>query len=785
MSRKEAMDGNTAAAYVSYAFTEVAGIFPITPSSPMAEYVDDWAAQGRTNLFGRPVRVVEMQSEGGAAGAVHGSLQAGALTTTYTASQGLLLMIPNMYKIAGEFLPGVFHVSARTLSAHALSIFGDHSDVMGCRMTGFALLAASSPQEVMDLGAVAHLAAIRARVPFLHFFDGFRTSHEIQKIDVLDYEDLRPLVDWEAVEAFRARSLNPAHPCTRGTTVNPDVFFQTREAGDGYIQNVPAVVEEYMQEIGRLTGRDYRLFEYYGAPDAERVVVSMCSVSEAVKETVDKLRAAGEKVGMVNVHLYRPFSAAHFLAALPESVRAVATLDRTKEPGGLGEPLYQDVVTVFRGVDDAPAIIGGRYGLSSKDTTPDQIAAVFAELAKRAPKNGFTIGIDDDVYGTSLAPAAGFDVTDADTKAYKIWGLGSDGTVGANKNSVKIIGANTDFYTQCYFVYDSKKSGGLTQSHLRVSPRPIRATYLVGAADLVACHNPSYVDKYDLVRDLKPGGIFLLNCSWNNIEALDAALPAAMKRSLAEKDAQLYVIDAIGIARGLGLGGRTNTVLQAAFFKLTGIIDLDLAVKEMKAAIHKTYFVKRGQEVVDRNNAAVDRGLEGLVKIETPAAWKMIADGAPTTAGVPDFVRDVVVPMNRQEGDAIPVSVLKKYRCEDGSWPHGTTKYEKRGVAVDVPEWQIENCIQCNRCSLVCPHAAIRPALLDGGERAAAPDGFETKKATGGGLDAYAFRVQVSPYDCTGCGSCAEQCPAKTKALVMKPLASQLPQAENWDWFYD
>ncbi|MDR1834365.1 MAG: pyruvate:ferredoxin (flavodoxin) oxidoreductase [Fusobacteriaceae bacterium] len=782
---KDAMDGNTAAAYISYAFTEVAGIFPITPSSPMAELIDEWAAKGRKNLFGQPVKVVEMQSEGGASGTVHGSLQAGALTTTYTASQGLLLMIPNMYKIAGEFLPGVFHVSARTLSAHALSIFGDHSDVMGCRMTGFAMLASGSPQEAMDLGAVAHLAAIRGRVPFLHFFDGFRTSHEVQKIDVLDYEDMAPLLDREAVDAFRKRALNPAHPCTRGTTVNPDIFFQSREAGEGYVRAIPDITEHYMREINKLTGRNYRLFEYYGAPDAERVVISMCSVSETVKEVVDALNAKGEKVGMIDVHLYRPFSAKYFLAALPASVKALAALDRTKEAGGMGEPLYQDVCTVLAQRGVKIPVIGGRYGLASKDTTPHQIAAVFAELAKSDPKNNFTIGIRDDVYGTSLESVSGFTVEDKDTKSYKLWGLGSDGTVGANKNSIKIIGENTDFYTQAYFVYDSKKSGGLTQSHLRVSKNPIRSTYLVYAADFVACHNPSYVDKYDLARELKPGGVFLLNCMWNTAEQLDKALPDSLKKALADKKAKLYVIDAIGIARELGLGNRTNSILQAAFFKLTDIIPLDLAVKEMKEAIYKTYYTKRGQEVVDRNNASVDRGLSGLVAIEIPAGWRDLKPETPDYAELPEFIREIVVPMNRQEGDRIPMSTLVKYGIEDGSWPHGTTKYEKRGVAVDVPEWQAENCIQCNRCSFVCPHAAIRPALLDENEKKQAPAGFTTVKATGPSLDPYGYRIQVSPYDCTGCGSCANICPAKTKALVMKPLAGQLNQSENWNYLYD
>ncbi|MDR3305542.1 MAG: pyruvate:ferredoxin (flavodoxin) oxidoreductase [Clostridiales Family XIII bacterium] len=777
------MDGNTAAAYISYAFTEVAGIFPITPSSPMAELVDEWAAAGRKNLFGRPVKVAEMQSEGGAAGTVHGSLQAGALTTTYTASQGLLLMIPNMYKIAGEFLPGVFHVSARTLSAHALSIFGDHSDVMSCRMTGFALLAAASPQEVMDMGAVAHLSAIRGSVPFLHYFDGFRTSHELQKIEVLDCEDLRGLVDTERLKAFRRRSLNPEHPVTRGTTVNPDIFFQTREAGGEYYAALPAVVEAYMDEIGKLTGRRYALFEYYGAEDAEEIVVSMCSVSETVKEVVDGLTAAGRKVGMINVHLYRPFSAEHFLAAIPKTVRRVAALDRTKEPGSFGEPLYQDICTVFKDKEIGIKVVGGRYGLSSKDTTPDQIAAVFDNLAQPAPKNGFTIGIEDDVSFTSLPPALDFKVSAPSVWSYKLWGLGSDGTVGANKNSVKIIGENTDCYTQAYFVYDSKKSGGLTQSHLRVARAPIRSPYLVAAADLVACHNPSYIDRYDLPADLKQDGIFLLNCAWNSADALDKVLPPEMKRGLAEKNAKLYVIDAIGIAGRLGLGGRTNTVLQASFFKLTDILPLETAIGAMKAAISKTY-AKKGREIVEKNCAAADLGVSELIRIEIPEAWKRITEKTPAP-DVPDFIRDVVIPVNRQEGDRIPVSVLKKYGVADGSWPPGTTKYEKRGVAVDVPEWRPERCIACNRCALVCPHAAIRPALLNAEEAAAAPASFETIAAAGKELAAYALRVQVSPYDCTGCGSCAEVCPAKEKALLMKPLASQLAEAENWAYLAD
>ncbi|MDR0908696.1 MAG: pyruvate:ferredoxin (flavodoxin) oxidoreductase [Spirochaetaceae bacterium] len=804
--KKDVMDGNTAAAYISYPFTEVAGIFPITPSSPMAEMVDQWAADGRKNCFGEPVRVVEMQSEGGAAGTVHGSLQSGALTTTYTASQGLLLMIPNMYKIAGEFLPGVFHVSARTLSVHALSIFGDHSDVMGCRMTGFAMLASSSPQEVMDMGAVSHLSAIKGSLPFLHFFDGFRTSHELQKIDILDYDAMSKLIDREALAAFRKKANNPEHPFTRGTTVNPDIFFQTREAGNDYFEKLPGIVLHYMEEINKITGRDYKLFNYYGAPDAEDVIIAMASVCDTAREVVEALCAQGKKVGLVQVHLYRPFSAEHFLAALPKTTKRIACLDRTKEPGGMGEPLYQDVVNVLSSRKAAKAqsieVVGGRYGLSSKDTTPEQIAAVFKNLAVGAgssgiPKNNFTIGINDDVYHSSLEPVKlGAFAPLREVKSFKIWGLGSDGTVGANKNSIKIIGENTDFYTQCYFVYDSKKSGGLTQSHLRISPKPILSTYLVTEAEFVACHTQAYVDKYNMTRDLKEGGIFLLNCRWQTAEELDKALPAEMKKGLADKKAQLYVINAIDIARDLGLGNRTNTVLQAAFFKLTNIIPIDLAVKEMKDFNHKSYFIKRGQAVVDMNNKAVDAGLENLVKIEIPAAWaagRGVARNAPVDASraVPPFITDIVDVMNRQEGDDLPVSVLKKYGTADGSWPAGTSQYEKRGVAVDVPEWIPENCIQCNRCSYVCPHAAIRPVLMNEAEQKAAPEGFVSKKAIGlpktadGNAPEYAFRMQVSPMDCMGCGSCALLCPAKEKALVMKPFETQTKEADNWMYAVD
>ena len=779
MQRKvELMDGNQAAAYISYAFTEVAGIFPITPSSPMAEHVDEWAANGKKNLFGQPVQVVEMQSEGGAAGTVHGSLQSGALTTTYTASQGLLLMIPNMYKIAGEMLPGVFHVSARTLSAHALSIFGDHSDVMGVRQTGFSLLASSSPQEVMDLGAVAHLAAIHCRMPFLHFFDGFRTSHEIQKIQALDYDALRPLVDMDALKAFRAHSLNPEHPATRGTTVNPDIFFQCREACNQKFAAIPEAVEHYMAEIGKLTGRTHHLFDYYGAPDAERVVILMGSAAETAKETVDYLTARGEKVGLINVHLYRPFSAEHFLAAVPASCKRLAVLDRTKEPGAMGEPLYQDVCTVYQERGIPMTIVGGRYGLSSKDTTPGQILAVYENLKQEKPKGNFTIGIVDDVTHTSL-PVTEIETSPAGQTSAEFWGMGSDGTVGANKNSIKIIGHATDLYCQAYFVYDSKKSGGLTQSHLRFGKTPIRSPYLITKADFVACHNPSYVHKYDMVRNLKEGGTFLLNCPWDEA-GLEQNLPASMKRALAEKHARFYTIDAIGIARKLGLGSRTNTVLQASFFALTGVIPIDQAVAEMKDAIYKTYYKKKGQAVVDMNCASIDHGINELHEVQIPERW-LDAQDEPKADTAPAFIQDVVAVMNRQEGERLPVSAMVKYGLEDGTWPAGTSQYEKRGAAVEVPAWDAAKCIQCNQCSLVCPHAAIRPILLDSAEEAAKPAGFETVPARGMS-GKYTYRIQVSPYDCTGCGSCVNVCLAKETAIAMRPLESQVKEAENWTY---
>lgn len=781
MSKKIAlMDGNQAAAYISYAFTEVAGIFPITPSSPMAEFVDEWAANGKKNLFGQPVEVVEMQSEGGAAGTVHGSLQSGALTTTYTASQGLLLMIPNMYKIAGEMLPSVFHVSARTLSAHALSIFGDHSDVMGVRSTGFGMLASSSPQEVMDLGAVAHLATIHCRMPILHFFDGFRTSHEIQKIDALDYEDLRPLVDMDALKAFRKNSLNPEHPATRGTTVNPDIFFQCREALNTKLSQMPDAIEHYMQEINKLTGRDYHLYNYYGAPDADRIIILMGSGAETAKEAIDYLNAHGEKVGMINAHLYRPFAADYFLKAIPKSVKKIAVLDRTKEPGAMGEPLYQDVCTIFKEEEIPMTIVGGRYGLSSKDTTPAQILAVYENLKQERPKNNFTVGIVDDVTFTSLPVPEEIDTTPEGETSAEFWGMGSDGTVGANKNSIKIIGNSTDLYCQAYFVYDSKKSGGLTQSHLRFGKNPIRSPYLIQAADFVACHNPSYVDKYDMVHNLKDGGTFLLNCGWD-MEGLEKNLPASMKRALAEKHAKLYTIDAISIARDLGLRNRTNTILQASFFKLSGVIPIEKAVTEMKDAIYKSYFKKKGQAIVDMNNASIEHGINELNEIQIPESW-LTAQDEPIEKNVPEFIKEIVEPMNRQEGDVLTVSQMVKYGLEDGTWPAATSKYEKRGAAVEVPQWEAEKCIQCNQCSLVCPHAAIRPILVTDEEAAAAPSGFETKAAIGKGLEKYQFRIQVSPYDCTGCGSCVNVCPSKEKALVMKPLDSQLIQADSWTY---
>jgi len=772
------MDGNTAAAYVAYAFTDVAGIYPITPSSVMAECVDEWSANGRKNIFGQEVKVVEMQSEAGAAGTVHGSLTAGALTTTFTASQGLLLMIPNIYKIAGELLPGVFHVSARAVASHALSIFGDHSDVMACRQTGAALLAEGSVQEVMDLAPVAHLSAIKGRVPFINFFDGFRTSHEIQKIEVIDYDDFAKLVDYEAVKKFRKRALNPEHPSIRGTAQNPDIFFQARESSNVYYNALPEIVEEYMNKISELTGRKYGLFNYYGAPDADRVIVAMGSVCETIEETIDYLMAQGQKVGVVKVHLYRPFSAKHLLAAIPDTVKKIAVLDRTKEPGALGEPLYQDVCTALYENGRNAVIVAGRYGLGSKDTTPAQIAAVYDNLKADEPKNHFTIGIVDDVTHLSLPVGEELDTTPEGTISCKFWGLGSDGTVGANKNSIKIIGDHTDMYAQGYFSYDSKKSGGVTISHLRFGKRPIRSTYLIKKADFVACHNPSYVGKYDMVSDLKDNGTFLLNCSWSADE-LSEKLPADMKRYIAKHNIKLYIIDGVSIGKEIGLGNRINMIMQAAFFKLANIIPIDDAVKYMKDAILKTYG-RKGEKVVNMNYLAVDKGIGALHKVEVPADWADAADEAAATKDVPEFISNILEPINRQEGDKLPVSAFAGR--EDGTFPNGTSRYEKRGIAVDVPEWQIDKCIQCNQCSYVCPHAAIRPFLLNENEVKNAPEGFESKKAIGKGMEGLNFRMQVSVLDCQGCGSCANVCPAKEKALIMKPIETQYAQEKNWDY---
>lgn len=776
------MDGNAAAAHVSYAFTDVAAIYPITPSSPMAELVDEWSAQGRKNIFGQQVKVVELQSEGGAAGTIHGSLSAGALTSTYTASQGLLLMLPTMYKIAGEFLPCVFHVTARTVATHALSIFGDQSDVMACRQTGFALLASSSVQEAMDLGAVAHLATLKSRIPFIHFFDGFRTSHEIQKIEVLDYDDLANLVDMDAVKDFRKRGLNPMFPKVKGTAQNPDIFFQAREAGNVYYTDVVDVVEEYMGEISKLTGRDYKPFNYYGAEDAENVVIAMGSVCEALEEVVDYLNAKGQKVGLLKVRLYRPFSAKHFLSAMPASVKRISVLDRTKEPGALGEPLYEDVRNIYYDMAERPLIIGGRYGLGSKDVTPAQLIAVYENLAAEKPMNGFTVGIVDDVTHMSLPVGAPVVTAAEGTISCKFWGYGSDGTVGANKDAIKIIGDNTDMYAQGYFAYDSKKSGGVTMSHLRFGHSKIRSTYLIDQADYIACHKTSYVNQYEILEGLKPGGTFLLNCPWN-AEELEKELPAKMKKYIAENNIQFYTIDAIKVAREVGLKNRINMVTQTAFFKLTNVIPFEKATELLKAAIKKTYG-KKGDDVVNMNYAAVDKAVETLHKVEVPAAWanagaeEAAKGGCPAT---PAFIKEVVNPMNAQQGDKLPVSSFSGR--EDGSFPLGTSCYEKRMIATDVPQWQPENCIQCNQCSYVCPHACIRPFVLNAEEEANKPEGMVTIKANGKEFEGMTFRIQVSPMDCTGCGSCANVCPAKNKALVMQNVEEAVAeQRANWTY---
>ena len=773
MAKTVTIDGNTAAAHVAYAFSDVAAIYPITPSSPMAEVADEWGAQGRKNLFGQKVRIAEMQSEGGAAGAVHGSLAAGALTTTFTASQGLLLMIPNMYKISGEMLPGVFHVTARALAAHSLSIFGDHSDVMGARQTGFAMLASASVQEVMDLALVTHLSAIKASLPFVHFFDGFRTSHEIQKIEQIEYEDMAKLLDYDAVKRFRERALNPEHPHQSGTAQNPDIYFQGREAANIHYAKVPEIVEYYMEKVGDLTGRRYHLFDYVGAPDAERVLVIMGSGADVAEEAINYLNAKGEKLGLIKVRLYRPFAADKFLAAIPATCKKIAVLDRTKEPGSLGEPLYLDIVDAIAEAGLDIKCYGGRYGLGSKEFTPTMVKQVYDNLKLDEPKNHFTVGIIDDVMNTSLPEGDFVNAAPEGTICCKFFGLGSDGTVGANKNSIKIIGDHTNMFAQGYFAYDSKKSGGLTISHLRFGKTPIQSPYLIDSADFVACHNASYVTRYDVLEGIKDGGVFLLNSPWT-VEDMERELPASMKQTIAKKHIRFYNMDAVKLAREVGMGNRINTIMQSAFFKLAEIIPADEAIDYMKAAAKKSY-AKKGEDVVQKNYAAIDIGVTGITEINYPEAWATAASGA-TAMHVSDdpYFVDFIKPILAQQGDKLPVSKL----AADGYVPTGTTKYEKRGIAVEVPMWIPENCIQCNQCALVCPHASIRPFVMT--EETEAPETFVAKKATGIG-DGKLFRIQVSPYDCTGCGSCVNVCPAKTKALKMAPLA-EVEKVENNNW---
>ena len=783
MARKmKTMDGNHAAAHASYAFTDVAAIYPITPSSVMAEATDEWAVQGRKNIFGQTVQVTEMQSEAGAAGTVHGSLAAGALTTTYTASQGLLLMIPNLYKIAGEQLPGVFNVSARAIASHALSIFGDHSDIYACRQTGCAMLCESSVQEVMDLTPVAHLSAIKGKMPFINFFDGFRTSHEIQKIETWEYEDLKDMADMDAIDAFRKHALNPNHPCQRGSAQNPDIFFQAREACNPYYEAMPAIVQGYMDKVNEKIGTNYKLFNYYGAEDAEHVIIAMGSVCETIDETIDYLTAQGKKVGVVKVRLYRPFCAEALIAAIPESVKQISVLDRTKEPGSQGEPLYLDVVAALKGTKfDAVPIFTGRYGLSSKDTTPAQIVAVY----ENSTKQRFTIGIVDDVTNLSLEVGAPLVTTPEGTINCKFWGLGADGTVGANKNSIKIIGDNTDMYAQAYFDYDSKKSGGVTMSHLRFGKKPIKSTYLIRKADFVACHNPSYVNKYNMVQELVDGGTFLLNCSWD-MEGLEAHLPGQVKAFIANHDIKFYTIDGIKLGKEIGLGGRINTVLQSVFFKLANIIPEEQAIELMKSAAKATYGLK-GDKIVQMNYDAIDAGAQQIVKITVPEAWKTCADEglfAQEVKGgrkeVIDFVKNIQEKVNAQEGNSLPVSAFTEYA--DGSTPSGTAAYEKRGIAVDIPVWKPENCIQCNRCSYVCPHAVIRPIALTEDELAKAPEGIQTLDMVG--MPGMKFAISVSAYDCTGCGSCANVCPGKKgeKALVMENMEANAGKQVYFDY---
>ena len=767
MPLKKTVEGNEATSHVAYAMSDVAAIYPITPSSSMGEYADEWAAHGRKNIFGQVLKVVEMQSEGGAAGAVHGALSAGTLATTFTASQGLLLMIPNMYKISGELMPGVFHVSARSISAHALSIFGDHSDINAARQTGFSMIASASVQENMDLALVTHLSAIRSGMPFIHFFDGFRTSNEIQKIELIDYDDMASLVDWEAIEKFRSRAMNPEYPQMRGTAQNPDIFFQNREACNPFFEPIPEIVQQEMNKVGKLVGRSYHLFDYVGDPEAERVVLSMASSCDVIEETVNYLTKRGEKVGLIKVRLYTPFSSDHFLRTLPATARSLAVLDRTKSPGAIGEPLYRDVCTLFQERGNAPVIVGGRYGLGSKDFTPTMVKAVFDNLKSKTPKNHFTVGIVDDVTHTSLDLGEEIDPSPEGTIRCKFWGLGADGTVGANKNSIKIIGENTDMFAQAYFAYDAKKSGGITMSHLRFSPHRIQSPYLLTRSDFIACHNPAFVNQYDILDGIRQGGAFLLNSPWT-VKEMETQLPDHMKRTIRQKELNFYNIDAVRIAEELGLGGRINMIMQAAFFKIANVIPPEQALDYVKEAIKKTYG-KKGDKVVRMNVDAVDRTLDALQKIDVPDSWATAGHEAYMEKDEPEFVKKVMRPMLAQKGDALPVSALPP----DGVFPTATSQYEKRGIAINVPEWQPEHCIQCNQCAFVCPHAVIRPVIAREEDLKDAPADFVTVEAKGKELKGLRFRIQISPLDCTGCGNCAQVCPSKQKALVMKPLTTQ------------